>query len=313
MQRIEHSFVAMGGPCRLRLDCEETAAARTAASAAINAGEAQVRRLESKYSRYLPDSLTSEINRCAGASSPVAIDTETAGLLNYASTLWRESDGMFDLTSGVLRRAWNFKTASLPCQSELDELLPLIGWDTVEWDETSVRLPRRGMELDFGGCVKEYACDSALAVLRQHGVQHALVDLSGDMAALGGQCKSSERAGENTERVTPWQIGIRHPGERDEAIAHIPLLEGGLASSGDYERYMEVGGQRYGHILNPKTGWPVQGLAAVSVASEQCLVAGSTATLALLMPQKEALAWLENLGLSWLAVDTQFNIHGTVC
>ena len=313
MQRFEHRFAAMGGPCRLRIDCEDVA--RT--NIAIAAAEAEVRRLERKYSRYLPDSVTSEINRRAGEHSPVTIDRETWGLLNHAHTLWQESAGMFDLTSGVLRRAWDFKSSRLPARSEIDALLPLVGWDRVQWDETSVRLPECGMELDFGGCVKEYACDSAVAVLRQHYIAHALVDLSGDMAALGGQCDSSEcteeeiSEGDIAGRVTPWQIGIRHPGKPDEAIAHLSLVTGGLASSGDYQRCMEVEGQRYGHILNPKTGWPVQGLRAVSVIAEQCLVAGSTATLALLMPAEEALAWLENLGLSWLAVDARLNTHGT--
>jgi len=301
VQRIEHSFVAMGGPCRLRMDCDDIATA----DRAIAAAEAEVRRLESKYSRYLPHSLTSKINRHAGDSSAVPIDKETAGLLNYANTLWRESDGMFDLTSGVLRRVWDFKSSRLPLQNEIDDLLPLVGWDTVQWDDTQVRLPRSGMELDFGGCVKEYACDSAVGVIRQNGIEHALVDLGGDMAAFGGEASSD--GGD-----APWQIGIRHPGEKDAAIAHLPLMAGGLASSGDYERCMEIDGRRYGHILNPKTGWPVRGLAAVSVMADQCLVAGSTATIALLMPEKVALLWLESLGVSWLAVDAQFNIHGTV-
>jgi len=301
MQRFDHSFVAMGGPCRLRVDCED----EHAAGGAIHAAEAEVRRLERKYSRYLPESLTSEINRLAGASSTVAIDKETAGLLNYAQTLWCESEGMFDLTSGVLRRAWDFKSSRLPAQSEVDALLPLVGWGRVEWDESQVRLPLRGMELDFGGCVKEYACDSASAVMCQHGIKHALVDLAGDMSAVGGQ-GASDGSGE------PWTIAIRHPARKNEAIARLPLMTGGLASSGDYERCIEIDGRRYGHILNPKTGWPVRGLSSVSIVADQCLVAGSSATLALLMPDEEALAWLESLGVSWLAVDAQFGVHGTI-
>jgi len=297
MQRFEHSFVAMGGPCRLRIDCAEPELAH----AAIVAAEAEVHRLERKYSRYLPDSLTSEINRLAGNSRPVAIDEETAGLFNYAQTLWRESDELFDLTSGVLHRVWDFKSARPPTQQEIDKVLPLIGWDKIEWDECTVRLPLAGMELDFGGCVKEYACDSAASVLRQRGIEHALVDLSGDMAALGGRGEGQ-----------PWQIGIRHPAQKNRAIARIPLASGGLASSGDYERCIEFDGQRYGHILNPKTGWPVAGLAAVTVLADQCLVAGSSATIAMLMPAQEALVWLAGLGIPWLAVDAELAAHGTV-
>ena len=296
MQRFDHCFLAMGGPCRLRIDCDDPAKA----DYAIKVAEAEIQRLEAKYSRYQSGSLTSKINRRAGSGQAVAIDPETFGLLNYAQTLWQESDGLFDMTSGVLRRAWDFKSSRLPSQAEIDQLLPLVGWSAVEWDERTVRLPRAGMELDFGGCVKEYACDSVARVLRNSGISNALVDLSGDMVAL-----STPGSGQ------PWQIGIRHPGDSDRAIAQLPLTNSGLASSGNYERYMIVEGRRYGHILNPESGWPVQGLACVSVVADQCLVAGSSATIAMLKPEKDALNWLDNLGLPWLAVDTQYNSYGT--
>ncbi len=296
MQRFEHRFVAMGGPCCFRVDSND----KSTTSAAITAAEAEVRRLESKYSRYLRDSLTSQINRCAGEESPVAIDDETAGLLNYAQTLWQESNGLFDLTSGVLRRAWDFKSRCLPQRREIDALLPLVGWQRVQRSETHVRLPVREMELDFGGCVKEYACDSAARILRIKGVGHALVDLAGDIAVVGGQASNE-----------PWQVGIRHPAQNNNSIAHISLSSGGLASSGNYERFMEVDGHRYGHIINPKTGWPVRGLLSVSVVAEQCLVAGSSATIAMLMPPGDALDWLGELGLPWLAVDADLKTWGT--
>ncbi len=297
MQRFEHRFVAMGGPCRFRIDRED----EEAALGAITAAEAEVRRLERKYSRYLEDSLTSQINDRAGSNRSTVVDSETAGLLNYADTLWRESEGLFDLTSGILRRVWDFKSGCLPDPAELEAIMPLIGWGRVQWSDTAIQLPEEGMELDFGGCVKEYASDSAASILRSHGIEHALIDLSGDMVAVGTQANDR-----------PWQIGIRHPLARTHAIARVPLQAVGLASSGDYERCVELDGQRYGHILNPKTGWPVQGLVAVSVIAEQCLVAGSTATLAMLKPAAEALAWLDALGLPWLAIDTELNCHGSI-
>lgn len=294
MPLYEHSFRAMGCPCRLRLECDDGALAQ----AAIAAAEAEVRRLEEKYSRYLPDSLTTRINRNAGGE-PVAIDPETAGLLGFAHTLWEQSDGRFDLTAGILRRAWDFRSGKLPSQVAIDRLLPLIGWQQVQWSADTIRLPQRGMEIDFGGCVKEYASDSAAGLLADHGIRRALVDLGGDIAVSGAACRAS-----------PWPVGIRHPRARGEALAGILLAAGGLASSGDYERCLIVEGRRYGHILNPATGWPVQGLVAVSVLAEQCLVAGGSATLAMLREEGAALAWLEELGLPWLAVDTRLGVHG---
>lgn len=276
----------MGGPCRLRLDH----AGEGEALSALAAAEAEVRRLESRYSRYLPDSITTQINRQAGIAA-VPIDSETAGLLRHADTLWRESDGLFDLTSGILRRAWDFRSGRLPGRAELEPLLAKVGWRRLQWSSRRAFLPESGMELDFGGCVKEYAADSAAAILRRSGMAHALVDLAGDIATVGGQADGS-----------PWQVGVRGPGDRDRAVATLTLRGGAIASSGDYERCIEVEGERFGHILNPRTGWPVQGLAAVSISAPQCLVAGSAATLAMLRPEGEALEWLRSLGLPWVAV-----------
>jgi thiamine biosynthesis lipoprotein len=297
MQSVEHNFKAMGGPGRLRLETDDKASAAGAVAAAV----AEIGRLERKYSRYLPDSLTSEINRAAGAGMPVAIDPETAALLNYANTLWRESAGLFDLTSGVLRQAWDFKSGRCPAQSDIDALLPLVGWDQVRWDQDSVYLPRAGMELDFGGCVKEYAADSAAGQLRCHGVTSALVDLAGDMVAVGAPSGTSG-----------WPVGIRHPEAKNRPVAQVLLPEGGLASSGDYERCIVIDGKRYGHILHPRSGWPTSGLVAVSVLAQQCLVAGSSATIAMLKPADEALEWLANLGLPWLAIDADLACYGTL-
>jgi thiamine biosynthesis lipoprotein len=221
MQRFDHHFTAMGGPCRLRLDCD----CERTAMAAVGAAETEVRRLEKKYSRYLMASLTTAVNHSAGGGVATAIDSETAGLLSYADTLWRESGGLFDLTSGVLRRAWNFKSGTLPAESDIQPLLPLVGWNRVQWDERSVYLPGAGMELDFGGCVKEYGADSAAAVLAGQGIAHALVDLAGDMAAVGGQADGQ-----------PWEVGIRDPAGGSRPLAIVGLASGGLASSGDYER-----------------------------------------------------------------------------
>lgn len=297
MQRIEHSFKAMGGPCRLRLFVEDEEHAK----AAIGAAVAEIERLENKFSRYRADSLTSLINGAAGSGEPVPIDTETAGLLHYADTVWRESDGLFDLTSGVLRRAWDFNSRQLPDKNRIATLLPLVGWQNVQWDEHSVALPIAGMEIDFGGCVKEYAADSAANQLRQHGVLSGLVDLAGDMAAVGAPPAEDG-----------WSIGIRHPRNPEAAVATILLPEGGLASSGDYERCIDIDGVRYGHILNPHNGWPVRGLLAASVLAPQCLVAGSSATVALLMPVEDGLNWLDAIGLPWLAVDSDFRCHGSI-
>ena len=276
----------MAAENELQLYADDAAAADAAAHAAI----AEVKRIEAKYSRYLDDSVVSRLNAAAGGT-PVRVDDETAGLLMFADACYRQSGGLFDATSGVLRRAWNFKEPRVPAQAELDALLPLVGWDAVEISNAHVRLPRAGMQLDFGGFGKEYAVDRAARVLRDLGVASGMVNLAGDLAILGPQ-----PGGE------PWRVGIKHPRRDDKLLATLPVASGALATSGDYERFIEVDGVRHCHILDPRTGRSARGLQAVTVHGPSCLVAGSASTIAMLKGRESGLAWLEELGLAHLAV-----------
>jgi FAD:protein FMN transferase len=296
MQRLSvHRFHALGGPCALHLYADDEAVLRRAA----RAGEAEALRIETKYSRYRADSIVSRINAAAGREA-VEVDDETAALLDYAATAHAQSGGLFDITSGVLRRAWDFKAQRVPAQAEIDALLPLIGWQQVRWQRPAVRLARAGMEIDFGGFGKEYAADRIAAVLRGCGIAHGLVDLAGDICVVGPHPDG-----------TPWQVGVQHP-RADGAIATVPLMHGAIASSGDYERGFERDGRRYSHILDPRSGWPVQGLAAVSVLADQCLIAGTATTCALLLGADDGPPWLAALGLPHLMVDAQMRLRGSI-
>ncbi len=295
MQFFRYPFKAMGSLCELQLYAPAAATAEAAAATA----QRELQRLESVYSRYRDASLVTRINRSAGSTEGIEVDAETAALLDYAQQAWRESGGLFDITSGVLRRVWDFKSGRLPAPAEIDAVLPRIGWDKLRWEKPRLWLPA-GMELDFGGYVKEYAADCAARACRAAGIAHGLVDLGGDIALVGPHPDGS-----------PWQVGIRNPRDPDRAIARIPLATGAIASSGDYERFMEIGGQRYCHILNPKTGWPVQGLAGVSVVAEHCLIAGTATTVAMLKGAIEGPRWLAALGLRYFAVHPDGRIeHG---
>jgi thiamine biosynthesis lipoprotein len=287
----------MGGPCEVRVCAAGAAAGERYAAAA----QAEILRLEQRYSRYREDSVTTRINRAAGDANGVEVDEESAALLDYAHTAWAQSEGLFDITSGVLRRVWDFKARRLPSAEEIARTLPLIGWDRVRWRRPRIALPRAGMELDFGGYVKEYAADRAAQAARAAGARHGFVELAGDIALIGAHPDGA-----------PWQVGIRHPRHPEQAMASIPLAHGAIASSGDYERYFELDGRRYCHVLNPKTGWPVEGLASVSVVAEQCLVAGTAATVAMLKGPQEGPAWLERLGLRYVCMDAQGRLQGTL-
>jgi thiamine biosynthesis lipoprotein len=264
-------------------------------------GIAEVARLERKYSRYRDDSLTTRINRSAGDPDGVCVDAETAALIDYADVSFQQSGGLFDITSGILRRVWDFKAGRLPAQDELDNVRKRIGWEKVRWERPRLVLPLEGMELDFGGYVKEYAADRVAELCRSRGIRHGLVDLGGDLSVLGPHPDG-----------TPWRVGVRDPRRPDAAMASVALAAGAIASSGDYERFMVVDGKRYGHILNPKTGWPVEGLAGVSVVASHCLIAGTAATIAMLKGVRDGVAWLEELGLPHVRVDRSGAIGGTL-
>ncbi len=297
MEVFSYSFKAMGGPCEVRLYAPD----RARADAYADVAKAEILRLEQRYSRYRDDSFTTQVNRSAGDARGVEADAESAALLDYAQTAWEQSEGLFDITSGVLRRVWDFKARRVPSQQEIDSILPLIGWQQLRWDKPHLVLPLAGMELDFGGYVKEYAADRAAQACREAGARHGFVELAGDIALIGTHPDGA-----------PWQIGVRHPRLPEQALATIPLGAGAIASSGDYERYFEVDGQRYSHLLNPKTGWPVRGLAAVSVVAAQCLIAGTASTIAMLKGAEAGPRWLGELGLRHLCVTADGALAGTV-
>ena len=260
------------------------------AGAIANAAIAEVKRIEAKYSRYREESLLSRINAAAGKDA-VEVDEETLRLLGFADAAFRQSDGLFDATSGVLRRAWNFREPRVPARAELDALLPLVGWEKVEIAANRVRLRLSGMQLDFGGFGKEYAVDRAARVMAEQGAKSAMVSLAGDLAILGPQPGGA-----------PWRMGIKHPRRGDKLLATIPVMSGAIATSGDYERFIEVDGERHCHILDPRTGRSARGLQSVTVQAQSCLIAGSATTIAMLKGREAGLAWLEELGLAHLAV-----------
>jgi thiamine biosynthesis lipoprotein len=284
-------FYAMGSPCCLQLYSTEKVQTQQIAKKVIN----EIKRLEKTYSRYLENSLISKVNNSAGSKKSILVDLETATLLDYADTCYQQSEGLFDITAGVLRRIWNFQnidcksTDRLPSQESITNLLPLIGWNKIIWKKPYLTLPLKGMEIDFGGIVKEYAVDTASGLCRQYGIKHGIIELGGDIGIIGTHPDNKE-----------WQIGIRHSKNNKNLLANLAIKNGAVASSGNYERYIEIDGKRYSHIINPHTGLPnLQSLKAVSVVAEHCVIAGSVATIAILKGEN-GLNWLKQSGLSYV-------------
>jgi len=291
----ELDFQAMGTTCSISIYAESSDGAREKCEPVFT----DVARLEAKYSRYLNDSFLSLINLAAKQGRSIEVDDETASLLDYAQTCHAESKGMFDITSGLLRRAWNFQPegqTAVPDAALLETLLERVGWQKLDWHAPKLAFTIPGMELDFGGIVKEYAADRAVTLLREQRVAHALVNLGGDICVTGPQADGR-----------PWRVAISDPSSPTQELRIVEVSQGALASSGSYVRCIEIGGIRYGHLLNPRTGFPVRGTLAATVVADQCIVAGSLATIALLN-ETGAARFLKDAGLPFLLISSDGDI-----
>lgn len=281
-----YRFTAMGSPCEVQVESDDPAEIERLGRIA----EAEARRIEAKYSRYRDDSVVGTINAARGA--PVFLDEETASLFDYAQACWQFSNGLFDVTSGILRRAWAFDgSANIPAQAAVNKLLPFVGWHRLRWNSPVLVLPA-GMEIDFGGLGKEYAVDRALACIAGQSDVPVLVNFGGDLAVSG------PRKGGLRWRVLIDAIDCSDGNEEQGGAAWLELVSGAITTSGDARRYLERDGVRYGHILDPRTGCPVTGAPrAVTVAAPTCLEAGVLSTLAMLQG-KGAEEFLKDEGVS---------------
>lgn len=291
---LRHTFASMGCPCEIQLESDDADALRAAAIAA----EAEVHRLDRKYSHYRDDSLVAELGRCADRGEVCTVDDETAALLDLAASLHLQSDGLFDITAAPLTRLWDVRDGRLPSAEAIDAAQRRVGWSQVVWCRPRLHFTTPGLRLDFGGLVKEYAADRAAQCCREAGVYHGVVDLGGDLAVVGPHADGR-----------PWLTGIKAP-RAAGAVAEIALHKGALATSGDYERCIVIDGSRYSHIIDPRSGLPVESFASVSVVADTCLVAGTATTLAMLFGVERGRGWLRELGLPHLWIDGDGNMGG---
>jgi FAD:protein FMN transferase len=262
-------FRAMASPCEVLIDGDEHA--RASAEAVLATVAAEAWRVEHKYSRYRSGNVVHAINTSSGAE--IAVDDETAELLDFAERLFSMSHGLFDITSGALRRVWRFDGGSyVPEQAVVAAVLQFVGWSKVRWTRPHLTMPA-GMEIDLGGVCKEYAVDRAAALARDHIPDSCLINFGGDLAV------SRPRRG-----GLPWRVGLEGITPGDQTVSGmIDVRQGGVATSGDTYRFVARDGRRFTHILNPRTGYPVENAPrSVTVAAGTCTQAGMLTTLALL-------------------------------
>jgi thiamine biosynthesis lipoprotein len=261
-------FHAMASPCEVLMEVEQETLARQV----LDAVAEEAWRIEQKFSRYREDNLIYQINHAAG--SAVELDAEMARLLSFADQLYDMSDGLFDVTSGVLRKIWKFDGSdNVPTQQAIDAVRKNIGWQKTQLTQSQYILPA-GMEIDLGGIGKEYAVDRCVQIAREQTDKSVLINFGGDL------CVTSPRADD-----AYWSVGRLITGKQ-EAVGFFELRKGAIATSGDANRYLLKDGVRYSHVLNPETGWPIEHAPhTVSVAAATCTEAGMLSTLAMLQGQ----------------------------
>lgn len=274
VRRVE--FRALGTPCAIQFRHPDDQTALVFLTTALG----WLSRFEAKFSRFRPDSVVSKINAAAGREW-VPVDAETDHLLDVAADLHRLSEGILDATMLPLLQVWDWKTVhtQLPSPAAIQAARALTGFSKLQRKPGRVFLPQPGMGLDFGGFGKEFAVDQLVAIARQHGIQDGLIDLGRDLFGMGGNGQHPF-----------WHVGLEdglHPGTCWGGLA---VTNFAVAASGDYARRFEHNGIRYGHILDPRTGWPVaNGMRAVTVIAPTCLQAGSFSTALFVLGPKAGL------------------------
>ena len=240
-------------------------------SGLINQSESLIASLESLVSVTDADSELYAINQTGSGM----LTEEASSLMKQALEICRRTDGALDLSIYPIVRAWGFTTGSyqVPDEAEIQALLPLVDYRKIQYDAATgtVTLPE-GMEIDLGSVAKGYAGQLAAQMLREHGVQSALLNLGGNVQTVGTKPDGS-----------PWQIGIKDP-QGEDAMMVLSVEDQAVVTSGGYERYFEQDGQTYWHIMDPSTGHPADsGLISVTIVGDEGVVCDGLSTALFIM------------------------------
>ncbi len=283
--RAEWLSRTVDGIMGTRIQVELWADQSAAGEAAIDAVMAEMRRIDAAMSTYKSDSELSRLNARA-AREPVKIGAELFGLLQTSMEFSRLTDGAFDVTYASVGFMYDFHSRRRPTEAQIRAALPEVNYRLVTLDaqHRTVRYGREGMRIDLGGIAKGYAVDRGIALLQARGIRHAMVAAGGDSRVIG------DRFGR------PWIIGIRHPDRKDEIIARLPLVDTAISTSGDYERYFDENGQRYHHIIDPRTGHSASAVRSATILADSATRSDGLSKTAFVLGAERALGIYARLG-----------------
>jgi len=257
------------------------------AIAAIDAAFKEMERIERVFSKFDENSEVSKINRLAG-SEKVKVSEEVFKLTEESIYYSSISEGAFDITVAPLMEIWGFvrKHKIIPDKDVVADVLKYVGYKNIELnrEELSIRFLNKGVKVDFGGIAKGYAVDKAKDVLASKGIKNSLVNLGGNIFALGSA------PGRKT-----WRIGVQDSRNKGKLLQSFELTDRAISTSGNYERFFEIGGKRYPHIINPLTGEPCQGIISVTVTSDSAEKADALSTAIFVMGEEKGLGLAKSI------------------
>lgn len=273
------------------------------AQACIERGIDEVKRIEKLLTTFADDSQTNQINAQAGIM-PVKVDQEVLELIDRSLKISALTQGAFDITYGSLdKRFWNFdkQMAALPDPVTAKEMVRLINYRNVMVDkkQSTVFLKEKGMRIGFGGIGKGYAADRARAVMKSYGAESGIVNAAGDLTVWGTQPDGK-----------PWTVGLADPDKKNLPFASLQLTNTSVATSGNYEKFVMIDGVKYSHTIDPKTGYPVQGIKSTTIICPAAELADAMATPVTVMGIKAGLDLINQMkNISCIIIDDNNNVY----
>lgn len=267
----------------------------------IDTAVAEISRIEKLISSWDASSQTSEINRNAGIK-PVKVDAELFQLIERAISISKLTDGAFDISYASMDRIWKFdgSMTAMPSEKEIAASVSKVGFQNVILNKknSTVFLKLKGMKIGFGAIGKGYSADKAKSLLIAKGVSSGIINASGDMNTWGKQPNGNE-----------WKVAITNPMDKNKVFALLPITNGAVVTSGNYEKYVNFNGKRYTHIIDPRTGYPSSGIISVTVFAPKAELADALATSVFVMGIEAGLDRINQLPqIECIIIDDKGNI-----
>lgn len=270
--------------------------------AAIEAGMAELRRLDAMMSLYKAGSELTKVNLAAG-KHPVNVSPEMIEVVERAAEISKLSGGVFDVTVGPLVVLWRMrlKEGKVPADDELARVRPRVNYKNIIIDKkaSTIFLKKTGMIMDFGG-MKGYMADRMADIIKKRGIQNAIIAVAGDIWVLGRRADG-----------TPWRIGVQHPREHDKTLAVLELSDKYVSTSGDYERFVIREKKRHHHIIDPRTGKPSKGVISVTLIGDKGAFIDPLAKVPFILGPEEGLKLVKKLGAEAIIVDEEGKVFMT--